>query len=949
MTTHQIEADDAGSGFLARLIRHIEARPAATVWAALALTLLLVIPLLLLPPDSTASSDPAGEVFDVQDTVDDRFESSLFIPPYIVEARDGDLLTREPLLELLRNEQQLREGATPVEGYELDGGGTTVQSALTSVFSADTGRTLDVTFTIADAVDAQLRIDGIEGGLEAASEDQVKVAVSHALAEGSPFNWIRDVLAADRTVEPRTVAGEAIDYWVAPASIINVYADNDTLGGGGNTVVLGTDDTTKEQFARDVLELLQGDQQSYRLWGIAIDVNLTSEEQGLTAGPFIMMTIIAVLLVVAFVMRSYWAVAIVGAALASLMVWLRGVSNLIGLESSLLLDLIVPIAMISFGVDFAFHAVGRYREQRLAGHTPRPALVTGLAGVLGALLLAFLTDSVAFLSNTISGIPQVIQFGVGATIALFAAFVALGIIVPTALALIEERLGVGHGLGRRGWVEAVAAAIVAGIVVLMLIVAPPFGVVALLLYGALLIGLPLWLTTRHTDADAAWEEITHDGGSRSRFADLTGQVILTFTRYRYVLLPVVAVLTIGCGYLANRVEAAFDVKDFFSSNSDFVVALDSVDEHFTETGGEPAVVYIEGALDSPEAIATIDAFIQAVDNLQSERFARSVEGDLLYTDTLGDMLRETMAEPVAIEAIESSEGVTLTDNNADGLPDTPEQIDAVFTYATANGIPYDEQNLRYSTDDVGLLLWTSEDGDRHATQITFQLPGTRNVENVGIALDQLNPLANQLEDDLDAIGADGYVSLTGGPFTRQESLDATFRALQRSVPIAVVLCLILSAIFMRSIRFGVVSTVPIVLVVAWLYAFMYLFDFNLNLVTATIGAVSVGVGVDYAIHYTMRFREEYHAGATRLDAVQRAASSTGNALLGSAASSVIGFVIMAFAPMPLFAAYGLLTAVMIVFAATAALVVLPPLLVVVTPEQQWVTLGDTQEDAAAGS
>jgi predicted RND superfamily exporter protein len=42
---------------------------------------------------------------------------------------------------------------------------------------------------------------------------------------------------------------------------------------------------------------------------------------------------------------------------------------------------------------------------------------------------------------------------------------------------------------------------------------------------------------------------------------------------------------------------------------------------------------------------------------------------------------------------------------------------------------------------------------------------------------------------------------------------------------------------------------------------------------------------------------------------------------------------MAFAPMPLFAAYGLLTAVMIVFAATAALVVLPPLLMLVTSER----------------
>ena len=42
------------------------------------------------------------------------------------------------------------------------------------------------------------------------------------------------------------------------------------------------------------------------------------------------------------------------AAFVALIVWLKGISNLVGLEDSLVLSLIVPVAMISFGVDFAF-------------------------------------------------------------------------------------------------------------------------------------------------------------------------------------------------------------------------------------------------------------------------------------------------------------------------------------------------------------------------------------------------------------------------------------------------------------------------------------------------------------------------------------------------------------------------------------------------------------------
>jgi predicted RND superfamily exporter protein len=56
------------------------------------------------------------------------------------------------------------------------------------------------------------------------------------------------------------------------------------------------------------------------------------------------------------------------------------------------------------------------------------------------------------------------------------------------------------------------------------------------------------------------------------------------------------------------------------------------------------------------------------------------------------------------------------------------------------------------------------------------------------------------------------------------------------------------------------------------------------------------------------------------------------ALLGSASSSIVGFSIMGFAPMPMFASYGQLTAVMIAFALISSLIVLPSLLMIITRE-----------------
>jgi predicted RND superfamily exporter protein len=51
----------------------------------------------------------------------------------------------------------------------------------------------------------------------------------------------------------------------------------------------------------------------------------------------------------------------------------------------------------------------------------------------------------------------------------------------------------------------------------------------------------------------------------------------------------------------------------------------------------------------------------------------------------------------------------------------------------------------------------------------------------------------------------------------------------------------------------------------------------------------------------------------------------------SASTSIVGFTVMAFAPTPIFATFGVLTAVMIGLALAAALLVLPVVVVALTP------------------
>ena len=904
----------------------------AIILAAVALTALLVPPMVLLAPDESASTDPGGEVFDLRDEIEEKLSSSRFVTAYIAEADDGDLLTQAGLLELSENERELREA--DVLG-ELTPGDLERQPFLIDSFDIDTGVTFTGVATIADAVQAFLFLF-MGTDLQRATDDQVKVVISRLLADPRT-SGLADQLSVEATRERRTVSGQDIDYWVSPAVLIIVLADNDRLGGSTRFRGLATDEEglNLERFARNVQEKLRGEEERYHLWGLAIDQTLSAREQGATAGTFIMLTVIAALAVVGLSLRAYWPTALTAVGVGALMIWLKGLTALVGIKGGLIVELIVPITMVSLGVDFAVHATRRYQEERAAGLPPLLALRTGMAGVLGALVLAMLSDGIAFLSNVPSGIEAVVHFGIAAGISVLSSFIVLGVVLPLALAridLLRARSG-DAALLRARWQPLAAGAGVTGLtgtgVILLVAVHAGAGAAVLAVTALLFAGAPLVVLRRRAGLASAPEtqavtRSTPRGESGQRVASL----VVAIGSRPLLVLPAAAILTALSVLLALRLEATFDVKDFFSSDSDIVVGLDKLDEHLGTRGGESGIVYIRGDLTRPLALRAIAGFTAGLTD--NPYVGREASGEpSVFDQNVVEIVRLVTASATGRAAVSDATGATLADADGDGLPDTAEQVRAVFRFASASGVPLDATTNVYSADQVRTAVYYD---DRRPTEqiatLFVGIPGTREQSVIAAAREAL--LA-----DLEPLGREpgiAQVGLTGSPFVRGAELTATVNNLRRSLPIAAAGALLLLIVAMRSVRYAVVTVVPIGLVVAWLYAIMELAGFALNFVSATIGAVSIGVGIDYSIHMTARFREELGRTDTRIDALRRTGGGTGLALLASAGSSIVGFAIMGFAPMPMFSTYGILTAVMIFLALAASLVVLPALLMLVTPE-----------------
>jgi len=162
-------------------------------------------------------------------------------------------------------------------------------------------------------------------------------------------------------------------------------------------------------------------------------------------------------------------------------------------------------------------------------------------------------------------------------------------------------------------------------------------------------------------------------------------------------------------------------------------------------------------------------------------------------------------------------------------------------------------------------------------------------------------------------------------------VDALQDSQTSSIAISLVAAmLLLVANFWFAVRrpfLGVITILPVVLVVLWVFGLMALTGISFNPVTAMIAAIAIGIGVPYTIHITHRYEEDRERFASENDAMRSTMTHTGGALAGSAFTTVAGFGILVTSSLKPFQQLGLVTAYAIGGALIAAVFVLPSMLI----------------------
>jgi predicted RND superfamily exporter protein len=566
----------------------------------------------------------------------------------------------------------------------------------------------------------------------------------------------------------------------------------------------------------------------------------------------------------------------------------------------------VPALLIGLSIDYAIHTFMRHREQREElDEGPRRSMRVALAGVGVALVWVTATAVIGFMSNLISPIGPIQDFGIVSAIGITATLVVFGGLVPALKVELDELF---EAIDRRlagGDRGAVGGALYGLARVLVLDrKKPAFGTGGGRLGSALSVG--------------AW-------GAR---------------RAPAVVIVLALLITAAGAAGGSQVETSFQQEDFLAEDppgwmdnlpaavrpSDYTAKqnLQFVNDNFQREDSE-AQVLVRGPVATADALDRIDA--------ARERAAGDDDVTVVLSngeasiDSPPDLIRETAAENESFAAF-----VAARDDDGDGLPDT--EVAAVY------------DRLFRTTDEAGTVLRT-EDGEYVAARLVVSVQG-------GATTAEVTEAARGWADQ--AGGEDLSATATGSPVVNEvvqaNLLDTVIESLVVSILAVFAFLIVAYRLTEGSASLGAITLLPVALNVAWILGTMYVADIPFNVITGTITSLTIGLGVAYNVHVSERYNLELERGRGVDGALEKAVTGTGGALLGSAATTVGGFGTLAIAIFPALQQFGIITGITIVYAFLASVLVLPSLLVVWTkyagpdPDE---FVDDTGDDATGGA
>lgn len=318
----------------------------------------------------------------------------------------------------------------------------------------------------------------------------------------------------------------------------------------------------------------------------------------------------------------------------------------------------------------------------------------------------------------------------------------------------------------------------------------------------------------------------------------------------------------------------------------------------------------------------------------------STEASRMITETFGPqnsdiiLVKGDIFEPASLAAIlELEEAIPLDGRN---FPDSEDyfardRISSIADYVlmgTPDGtLPGSRQEAEAIVERLGARMPVSAFVDEGGTTAMIYLKsGFPDTE------DELRVKTDIMRDRSAAIaeGSGLTFSSTGFTVLVADLMGNILPTQLKTSGLALLLCALILIIVFKSFIYGIATLVVVICGMVAELVFLFALGWPLDLMTVMVAALVIGAGIDFGIHITHRFREEFHANGTSLEeALKNTVKHVGRALLAAALTTCGVFAILGFSNMGMMQRFGWTTTVGLLGALFGAVLVLPSVLAIV--------------------
>ncbi len=627
---------------------------------------------------------------------------------------------------------------------------------------------------------------------------------------------------------------------------------------------LSSDDRkSKQNEIRDLFDKLSGE--SDLNYGVAsLDLISHDIDEGTfdNLATLILLALLVVVVLLAIAFRSTRGVVFPLVGLSFALIWTYGILSFMGSRFTALEVAVAPL-VLGLGIDYSIHLQRRYNSVRTEIEDSSEAWLVACAKLSTPLGLAVITTVAAFMANIISPLPPLKTFGIALSIGVVSAFFNSTIVV-----------------------------------------------------GALHVVLDNPNKFRKSEP--------------IRMPNLSKKLV-EVQRSQQAGVFIIALILSGLSIVgATGLETEFDLSDFLNDEMEIMEVRDQLEDNYESAGWKLVYVLMEPA----EGENEIDSDTTLLNELRGFHKDLATNHDVVGGGSYDSTPSYEGPYKVLFDAV---------DNNASfgeeyGLVIVGDDLRSSDAEDLDLGGAFQELSTNESVaDPFSGLSWS----DRVANTVHIESDKIIHLRNE-IKVDastssQTSRIVDWFEDELgvesesdgkmrNQLSGVAQIYVTGDLVSLQTVLDGLNSSQLSATAISFLVSLLVLFLLTRRVVPSLVVLTPVVLATLWVVGSMVVLSLKWNVLTIMVTALSLGIGIDYAIHMWRRFEFERSKSDEIWQALEETISTTGVALVLSAGTTALGFLVLLLSPMPVVQQFGLVTALTVTFSLILTIIVLPVLL-----------------------